>query len=95
MVVVWNDMPYIDYYVKFNDIYLQDIEAVIKGKFDAVLDTIGIPETERIGINLLNRGGHYMTLQVIGRKLVITFSLGRELPSLFFKSLFWFNAWGI
>ena len=37
---------------------------VIKGKFDAVLDTIGVPETESIGINLLNRGGHYMTLQV-------------------------------
>jgi len=36
----------------------------IKGKFDAVLDTIGVPETERIGINFLKRGGHYMTLQV-------------------------------
>lgn len=36
----------------------------IKGKFDAVLDTIGVSETERIGINFLKRGGHYMTLQV-------------------------------
>jgi hypothetical protein len=44
---------------------LQDTEAAVKGKFDAVLDTIGVPETERIGINVLRRGGHYMTLQVI------------------------------
>lgn len=36
----------------------------IKGKFDAVLDTIGGPETERISISLLKKGGHYMTLQV-------------------------------
>lgn len=42
----------------------QDIELAIKGKFDAVLDTIGGPETERIGISFLKRGGHYMTLQV-------------------------------
>ena len=44
---------------------LQDTEAAVKGKFDAVLDTIGVPETERIGISVLRRGGHYMTLQVI------------------------------
>ena len=94
MIAVWNNMPYINYQFEFNFIYLQNIEVVIKGKFDAVLDTIGVPETERIGIDLLNRGGHYMTLQVIGWKLVIIFALGRELPSLFFKSLFWFNAWG-
>lgn len=43
---------------------VQDIELAIKGKFDAVLDTIGGPETERIGISFLKRGGHYMTLQV-------------------------------
>lgn len=43
---------------------VQDIELVIKRQFDAVLDTIGVPETERVGINLLKRGGHYMTLQV-------------------------------
>ena len=36
----------------------------IKGRFDAVLDTIGVSETERIGISFLKRGGHYMTLQV-------------------------------
>ena len=46
--------------------HLQDIEVAIKGQFDAVLDTIGIPETERTGINLLKKGGHYMTLQVSG-----------------------------
>ena len=42
----------------------QDVELAISGKFDAVLDTIGVPETERYGINFLKRGGHYMTLQV-------------------------------
>lgn len=51
---------------------VQDIELAIKGKFDAVLDTIGVPETERIGIKFLKRGGHYMTLQVT-RKLVIQY----------------------
>ncbi|KAJ4975981.1 hypothetical protein NE237_001087 [Protea cynaroides] len=45
------------------DYTAEDIELVIKGQFDAVLDTIGAPETERIGINFLKRGGHYMTLQ--------------------------------
>lgn len=43
---------------------LQDLEVAIKGQFDAVLDTIGVPETERVAISLLKRGGHYMTLQV-------------------------------
>lgn len=42
----------------------QDIELVFKEQFDAVLDTIGISETESLGVNLLKRGGHYMTLQV-------------------------------
>jgi hypothetical protein len=49
---------------------LQDIEFSIKGRFDAVLDTIGGPETERIGVCLLKKGGHYMTLQVIHYKTV-------------------------
>ncbi|KAJ4726379.1 Reticulon-4-interacting 1, mitochondrial [Melia azedarach] len=40
----------------------EDLEVAIKGKFDAVLDTIGGPETERLGISFLKRGGHYMTL---------------------------------
>lgn len=44
--------------------HLQDIENAIKGQFDVVLDTIGAPETEKTGINLLRKGGHYMTLQV-------------------------------
>lgn len=43
---------------------LQDCEVSIKGYFDAVLDTIGVPDTEKLGVNLLKRGGHYMTLQV-------------------------------
>ncbi|KAG0626048.1 hypothetical protein M758_2G098600 [Ceratodon purpureus] len=34
-----------------------------RAKFDVVLDTIGVPETEASGINLLRRGGQYMTLQ--------------------------------
>ncbi|XP_057857405.2 uncharacterized protein LOC131066542 isoform X2 [Cryptomeria japonica] len=41
----------------------QDLKAELKGQFDAVLDTIGVPETEALGIGLLKRGGHYMTLQ--------------------------------
>ncbi|KAK6134653.1 hypothetical protein DH2020_031578 [Rehmannia glutinosa] len=45
------------------DCTTEDYEVSIKGYFDAVLDTIGVPETERIGVNLLKRGGHYMTLQ--------------------------------
>lgn len=45
------------------DYTTEDLEVAIKGYFDAVLDTIGMPETERIGINLLKRGGYYMTLQ--------------------------------
>lgn len=42
----------------------QDVESALKGNFDAVLDTIGVAETERVGTNLLKRGGYYMTLQV-------------------------------
>ncbi|KAH6764250.1 GroES-like zinc-binding alcohol dehydrogenase family protein [Perilla frutescens var. hirtella] len=45
------------------DFTTEDYERSIKGYFDAVLDTIGVPETETMGINLLKRGGHYMTLQ--------------------------------
>jgi NADPH:quinone reductase-like Zn-dependent oxidoreductase len=36
----------------------------IGGHYDAVLDTIGMQDTEAFGINSLRRGGHYMTLQV-------------------------------
>jgi NADPH:quinone reductase-like Zn-dependent oxidoreductase len=32
-------------------------------RFDVVLDTIGLPETEAAGIRLLQGGGHYLTLQ--------------------------------
>ncbi|KAJ4893657.1 GroES-like zinc-binding alcohol dehydrogenase family protein [Raphanus sativus] len=45
------------------DYLTEDIEVTVKGKFDAVLDTIGRPETERIGVNFLRKGGNYMTLQ--------------------------------
>ncbi|KAJ1379264.1 Polyketide synthase, enoylreductase domain [Sesbania bispinosa] len=45
------------------DYVAEDVELAIKGKFDVVLDTIGVLETERMGISFLKRGGHYMTLQ--------------------------------
>lgn len=51
---------------------LQDAEIALKGHFDAVLDTIGVPDTERMGISLLKRGGHYMTLQVRSHLTFIT-----------------------
>uniref|UniRef100_A0A0D6QR09 Enoyl reductase (ER) domain-containing protein n=1 Tax=Araucaria cunninghamii TaxID=56994 RepID=A0A0D6QR09_ARACU len=41
----------------------EDLRAELKGQFHAVLDTIGVPDTETLGIGLLKRGGHYMTLQ--------------------------------
>ncbi|KAB2095732.1 hypothetical protein ES319_A01G059700v1 [Gossypium barbadense] len=59
----------------------EDIESVIKEKFDAVLDTIGVPDTERIGINLLNRGGHYMTLQGEAAALSDRYGLPIGLPA--------------
>ncbi|KAL7251910.1 hypothetical protein ACSBR1_013710 [Camellia fascicularis] len=37
------------------DYTTQDIESALKGQFDAVLDTIGVLETERTCINLLMR----------------------------------------
>ncbi|XP_052179277.1 uncharacterized protein LOC127792694 [Diospyros lotus] len=58
----------------------QDSESAIKGPFDAVLDTIGVQETERIGINLLKRGGHYMTLQGEAATLADRYGLAIGLP---------------
>ncbi|CAN1169423.1 Reticulon-4-interacting protein 1, mitochondrial [Linum perenne] len=58
----------------------EDIELAIKGKFDAVLDTIGMPETERVGINFLKRGGHYMTLQGEAAALTDRYGLIVGLP---------------
>ncbi|KAJ8765232.1 hypothetical protein K2173_011912 [Erythroxylum novogranatense] len=62
------------------DYIAEDIELAIKGKFDAVLDTIGVPETERIGINFLKRGGHYMTLQGEAASLTDRYGLAVGLP---------------
>lgn len=45
------------------DYTIEGWESSIEGHFDAVLDTVGVPDTEKIGINILKRGGHYMTLQ--------------------------------
>ncbi|QHO31811.1 Reticulon-4-interacting protein 1 [Arachis hypogaea] len=58
-----------------------DVEVAIKGKFDAVLDTIGVPETERMGINFLKQGGHYMTLQGEAASLADRFGLAVGLPA--------------
>ncbi|KAK1325049.1 hypothetical protein QJS10_CPA01g02076 [Acorus calamus] len=58
-----------------------DIELAIKGHFDVVLDTIGKPETERIGINLLKRGGYYMTLQGEAGSLADRYGLAFGLPT--------------
>ncbi|KAL5998797.1 hypothetical protein ACLOJK_009745 [Asimina triloba] len=63
------------------DYTTEDIELAIKGQFDAVLDTIGVPETERIGINLLKRGGYYMTLQGEAASLADNYGLMVGLPA--------------
>ncbi|OWM88627.1 reticulon-4-interacting protein 1, mitochondrial [Punica granatum] len=63
------------------DYMVEDIELAIKGRFDAVLDTIGAPEMERIGINLLRRGGHYMTLQGEAASLADRYGLAIGLPA--------------
>jgi len=61
----------------------QNYELAIKGKFDAVLDTIGVPDTERMGISFLRRGGHYMTLQVEHLGLLLFFVFTILVRSLF------------
>ncbi|XP_010279217.1 PREDICTED: reticulon-4-interacting protein 1, mitochondrial isoform X2 [Nelumbo nucifera] len=63
------------------DYTAEDVELAIKGKFDAVLDTIGVPETERIGINLLRKGGYYMTLQGEAASLADRYGLAIGLPA--------------
>ncbi|KAL5715859.1 hypothetical protein ACHQM5_017623 [Ranunculus cassubicifolius] len=63
------------------DYTAEDIESAIKGQFDAVLDTIGVPETERVGINFLKRGGHYMTLQGEAASLSDRYGLLFGLPT--------------
>ncbi|KAJ6832652.1 putative reticulon-4-interacting protein 1, mitochondrial [Iris pallida] len=63
------------------DYTTEDIELAIKGQFDAVLDTIGRPETERLGINLLKRGGHYMTLQGEAASISDKYGLAVGLPT--------------
>lgn len=59
----------------------EDIESALKGNFDAVLDTIGVPDTERVGINCLKRGGHYMTLQGEAASLSDRYGLAVGLPA--------------
>eukprot|EP00249_Psilotum_nudum_P015017 c25121_g1_i1 orf=220-1299(+) len=57
------------------DYTLENLKEHLKGKFDAVLDTIGLQETEALGIGLLKKGGHYMTLQGQAVKLTDEYGL--------------------
>lgn len=41
----------------------ENLRDKLGGRFDAVLDTIGVSETEALGVSSLRKGGHYMTLQ--------------------------------
>ncbi|KAI5069095.1 hypothetical protein GOP47_0015396 [Adiantum capillus-veneris] len=41
----------------------ENLKDKLGGRFDAILDTIGVQETEALGVSCLKRGGHYMTLQ--------------------------------
>ncbi|XP_045801293.1 reticulon-4-interacting protein 1, mitochondrial [Trifolium pratense] len=63
------------------DYLSEDYELSIKGKFDVVLDTIGVAETERMGISFLKRGGHYMTLQGEAASLSDKLGLTLGLPA--------------
>lgn len=40
-----------------------NLKDQLKGRFDAILDTIGVQETEALGVRILKKGGHYTTLQ--------------------------------
>lgn len=62
------------------DYTAEDVEVTLNGQFDAVLDTIGIPQTERMGVNVLKRGGHYMTLQGESASLTDRYGLAIGLP---------------
>ncbi|KAL7168654.1 hypothetical protein ACSBR2_038987 [Camellia fascicularis] len=62
------------------DYTTQDIESTLKGQFDVVFDAIGVLETERIGINLLRKGGHYITLQGEAASLTDRYGLAIGLP---------------
>ncbi|XP_043690054.1 reticulon-4-interacting protein 1, mitochondrial [Telopea speciosissima] len=62
------------------DYTAEDFEVAIKGQFDAVLDTIGKPVTERVGINFLKRGGHYMTLQGEAASMADSYGLVLGIP---------------
>ncbi|KAM5586155.1 hypothetical protein ABKV19_005187 [Rosa sericea] len=62
------------------DYTAEDMGLTIKGKFDAVLDTIGGPETERISVSFLKKGGHYMTLQGEAASLTDRYGIAIGLP---------------
>lgn len=45
------------------DYTCENLKDQLKGRFDAILDTIGVQETEALGVRILKKGGHYTTLQ--------------------------------
>ncbi|KAK9078225.1 hypothetical protein SSX86_002282 [Deinandra increscens subsp. villosa] len=59
----------------------EDLQVTLKGQYNAVLDTIGIQQTEQMGISLLKRGGHYMTLQGESASLADRYGLPIGLPT--------------
>ncbi|GBG65195.1 hypothetical protein CBR_g49987 [Chara braunii] len=77
----------------------EDLKHQFKGQFDAVLDTIGMEETEEAGVEMLKPGGHYMTLQGEVVKLADLYGLvlggARAAANLFQKQLLYKNSHGI
>jgi NADPH:quinone reductase-like Zn-dependent oxidoreductase len=53
---------------------VQEVKQAAQGKFDVVLDALGKPETEQLGIELLKKGGQYVTLH--GETARLTDELG-------------------
>ena len=53
----------------------EDLRTKLERRFHDVLDTIGLPETEILGVDILKRGGNYMTLQVEVLSLADTYGL--------------------
>ncbi|XP_030537838.2 reticulon-4-interacting protein 1, mitochondrial-like [Rhodamnia argentea] len=78
------------------DYIAENIKLAIKGEFDAVLDTIGGLKTERIGINFLKRGGHYVTLQADARSTVFDILMVPGVSDLFgMKNFNYYCYYGI
>lgn len=54
--------------------FSQEVKQAAEGQYDVVLDALGKPETEQLGIELLRKGGHYVTLH--GETARLTDELG-------------------